>query len=155
MPRPILGAQSTEAAAELAARPKPQSPAALAARLRERRSAAYVEALQRLDAGSHALERVAVQALAEAVALEFPELRAEQRPAGLVARCGLPQGFEVHSLDVARATAVHVRPGEALPDGLDVARALALHPKYAFVEVFPEGMHAVSPDGTVTVVPLP
>jgi hypothetical protein len=72
-----------------------------------------------------------------------------------VARCGLPQGFEVHSLDLARSTAVHVRSGEALPDGLDVARALALHPHYAFVEVFPAKMHAVRPDGTVNVVALP
>jgi hypothetical protein len=155
MPRPIFGPQSSEAAFEPIAREKPQSPAALAERLRVRRSAAYLEALQRLDAGAHAVDRVALQAVIDAVAVEFPELRAEQRPAGLVARCGLPQGFEVHSLDVAHATAVHVRPGERLPDGLEVARALALHPNYAFVEVFPQSMHAVRPDGTVTVVPLP
>jgi hypothetical protein len=36
-----------------------------------------------------------------------------------------------------------------MPPLFEGARALALHPAYAFVEVYSDGCRAVSPDGTV------
>ena len=71
------------------------------------------------------------------------------------ARSTMTRIFEVHSLDIVLATAVHVRAREPLPDGLERARTLALHPQYLFVEVYPQSMRAVRADGSVNVVTTP
>ena len=47
----------------------------------------------------------------------------------------------------------HYQRHEPLPPQLERARALALHPSYAFVEVYPTWLRAVRNDGDVTVVP--
>jgi hypothetical protein len=125
---------------------------ALEARLREHRSRSYVEAMTALDSGSHTVNATEIAAALAALAGEFSDVFIEARPAGLVAKCGLGQTYEVHSLDLEHATAVHVRAGEKLPDGLERARALAMHPQYVFVEVYPDAMRAVRADGTVNVV---
>jgi len=156
MPRPIIGPQPTDdTPIDGLVRAKPASPAALEARLRVRRSGEYLTAIGRLDAGSHAIDRSLTQAVLDAIAQEFAELSLEQRPTGLVAKCDLGDSFEVHSLDIVLATAVHVRAREPLPDGLERARTLALHPQYLFVEVYPQSMRAVRADGSVNVVTTP
>jgi hypothetical protein len=146
MPRPLIGPQPTDETPFVrVTRPIVSSAAALEARLREHRSPGYVDAMTGLDAADGAPAVAAIGA-------EFSDVVTDARPAGLVAKCGLGQTFEVHSLDLEHATAVHVRAGEKLPGGLERARALALHPEYVFVEVYPDGMRAVRADGTVNVV---
>jgi hypothetical protein len=124
-------------------RTKVLGPEALAARLRELRSAAYLTVLAKLDVAA------GVEGVVDAIRAEFPELTLEQLPHGVVARCSLGNPFEVHTLDVANDVVTHFRRGEVLPDGLERARALAAHPSYLFVEVYPDGVRAVSADGTV------
>jgi hypothetical protein len=153
MPRPLIGPQPTdETPFARVARPIASSAVALEARLREHRSPRYVAALTTLDSGSHTVDATEIAAALAAVDAEFSDVVIEARPAGLVAKCGLGQTFEVHSLDLERVTAVHVRSGQKLPDGLERARALAMHPQYVFVEVYPDAMRAVRADGTVNVV---
>jgi hypothetical protein len=122
--------------------------AELAARLRERRSAAYVAGFAKLDLAKSAGD------VLDAIRAEFPELTPEQLPHGIVARCSLGHPFEVHTLELESDAVTHVRRGEPLPGGLERARALAAHPGYLFVEVYPDGVRAVGVDGTVSVAEL-
>jgi hypothetical protein len=153
MARPLLN-QNTQAATRLSTTATPARTSALPAhelarRLREPRTRAYVERLARLDVGTlH--DTGAVQRLIEELRAEFPELGIEDFPVGWVSRCYLGEPYEVHVLDAAGAIVQHYRRGEPLPAELERARALALHPAYAFIEVRRDALHCVRGDGTVT-----
>lgn len=157
MPRPILGTpnvnartprQTTEPLAST--RPSLQGPR-LQQKLRQSRSRAYVEAMTRLDAHTHSADTDALQALIEAIANEFPELGIDQRPLGIVQRCYLGQPYEVHVCDFKGEIIEHYETYRCMPPLFERARALALHPSYAFVEVYSDVLRAVSVDGSVAV----
>ncbi len=158
MPRPLLRPSTSEA-------PLTSSPAtgpklktltgdALTARLRVKRSAAYMALLAKLDAGAHGINREAAHALVDAVRAEFPELTMDQLPLGIVAKCYLGEPFEVHTLDIAGGIVTHFRRGEPMPGGLEKARSIAVNPYYAFVEVYATTVRAVRADGSVTVTEI-
>ena len=122
-------------------------------RLRMRRSNAYVEVMRTLDAGSHVTDRTRLQWLIDAIRQELPELAIEQLLIGIVCRCYLGNAYEVHTLDLSVGDIIqHYKVGQRLPEGLERARGLALHPSYAFIEVYSNSLRAVSEDGTVSVV---
>jgi hypothetical protein len=157
MPRPILGTsnvsskitrQPTESLAPT--RPPVQGPR-LQKQLRCSRSRAYIEAMTRLDAHAHNADAAALQDLIEAIANEFPELGIDQRPLGIVQRCYLGQPYEVHICSLKGEIIEHYETYRSMPPLFERARTLALHPAYAFVEVYADALRAVSVDGTVSV----
>lgn len=128
------------------------SPAALDARLRQKRSANYVGALHKLDAGTHVHDRQALDQLLEAIRQELAEVAAADLPRAIVARCYLGHPYEVHSLDCAGQIIQHYKYSESLPAMLARGRSLALHPGYAFVEVYPDKLIAVAENGETSLV---
>ena len=121
-------------------------------RLREKRSTAYVQTMTRLDAGTHHADRSALDALTAAIANEFPDLGIEQRPIGVVSQCYLGAPYEVHICDLGGGIIEHFETFRAMPPLFERARVLALHRSYAFVEVYPDTLRAVTPDGAVSVI---
>ncbi|QOX78649.1 hypothetical protein FY034_06830 [Trichlorobacter lovleyi] len=121
--------------------------------LRRPRSQQYRKALARLDAGNHLHDPVAYQAFQLAIREEFPGIGLDDLPLlGIVARCNLGRPFEVHTLDLSGQIITHFRNWESLPPLLERARSLALHPAYAFVEVYTDRLVAVSSDGETAVI---
>lgn len=109
-------------------------------------------AMAKLDAGAHASTRDAVEKLQAALDEELGELGADQLPIGLVGRCYLGAPYEVHRFDRVGCIIEHYKTGQSLPLGMERARALAAHPRYAFIEVYRDRLVAVAADGTTSVV---
>lgn len=121
-------------------------------RLRQRRSAVYLQAITRLDAGMHNSDQQGLKNLVESVSSEFPELLIEQLPIGLVGRCYLGSPYVVHVCDLSGNIVEHYEQGRAMPSAFERARALAVHPGYAFIEVYPDSLRAIAEDGSVSVI---
>lgn len=121
-------------------------------RLRQHRTKAYVEAVTRLDAGTHHADRTALDTLIDAIANEFPELGAEFLPVGIVSQCYLGAPYEVHICDLAGSIIEHYETFRSMPPLYERARTLALHRSYSFIEVYPDCLRAVGLDGEVSVI---
>ncbi|MDR2688268.1 MAG: hypothetical protein LBB76_00740 [Azoarcus sp.] len=130
------------------------SPVARDARLRQKRSSPYIQAMAKLDAGGHTCDRQALETLLVAIQAEFPELSLPDLPQGIVARCHLGAPYEVHTLDRVGAILQHYKSFEPLPADLERARSLALHPGYSFVEVYPDRLIAVAENGDTSLIRL-
>ncbi|MFM0557604.1 hypothetical protein P0D69_42700 [Paraburkholderia sediminicola] len=122
------------------------------ARLRLKRSAAYMEAIQKLDAGGHTHNRQAVDALVAAINEEFPDITIDQQPLGIVSKCYLGAPYEVHTLDRGGNIIQHFKSFESLPPLLAKGRTLAMHGQYAFVEVYLDKVIAVTSSGDTSIV---
>jgi len=156
MPRPILGTPQNRTnisptAPSTAPRSTIQGPP-LQQRLRLVRSKAYVDAMTRLDAGTHHANRTALESLVEAIANEFPELGIEQRPIGIVSQCYLGAPYEVHICDLAGGIIEHFETFRSMPALFERGRTLAIHPSYAFIEIYQDTLRAISLDGSVSVI---
>ncbi|WP_027014489.1 hypothetical protein [Comamonas composti] len=127
---------------------------ALQARLRQKRSSAYVQAMTQLDAGGHVHSPVTTQALVEAIRNELPEVDIESLPLGIVSRCYLGAPYEVHTLDCSGSIIQHYKTHQGLPALLERARGLALHPGYAFIEVYSTRLIAVGESGQTALIDL-
>ena len=115
---------------------------------RQRRSPAYIQLIKGLDT-SLAGGSSDVSDLEEIIRQEFPEF-GEFLPKGYVAQCYLGHPFEVHTVDRTGHSIIdHYHIGHPLPNGLEVARRLALHPSYELIEVYEDRMVAVMSDGSV------
>lgn len=121
-------------------------------RLRVKRSAAYMDAIRKLDTGGHVHNRQAVEALVAAISEEFPDVTIDQHPIGIVSRCYLGAPYEVHTLDRTGNIIQHYKSFEPLPPLLTRGRALALHGQYAFVEVYADKVIAVTSSGDTSIV---
>ncbi|MFD0712930.1 hypothetical protein [Paenibacillus sp. GCM10027626] len=121
-------------------------------RLRKKRSDAYTEAVTQLDAGGVVCRTDKVQELLQMIANEFPELKPHQFPNGIISKCYLGSPYEVHTLNAALAIIEHYKAGHALPSELEKGRALALHPGYAYIEVFSDSICAVTHSGNVSMI---
>lgn len=126
--------------------------AKLQQRLRQRRSAAYLQVITRLDAGMHHSDQQGLKNLVESISSEFPELLIDQLPIGLVGRCYLGSPYVVHVCDLSGNIVEHYEQGRTMPSPFERARALAVHPGYAFIEVYPDSLRAVAEDGSVSVI---
>lgn len=124
--------------------------AQLESRLRCKRSARYIEAIRRLDAGTHVTDREALKTLLEEICREFPDLTLDQRPLGIVSTCHLGAPYQVHVCDLGGEIVEHYETFRPMPAPFEGARALALHPSYALVEVYADGCRVVSLDGAVS-----
>lgn len=160
MPRPLIlrpGASAPAVTVD-AAHPVPAVGTGLQAgaadgRLQMKRSPRYISAMATLDAGAHVENRAGLQQLVDALRQEFPEVAPADLPEGILARCHLGLPFDVHSLDCAGGIVTHYKMHEPLPSALASARALALHPSYAFVEIYTRSLRAVRATGEVVTIP--
>lgn len=125
---------------------------ALERRLRQKRSGAYVEAMCQLDATGAVCDRSKLNELLASIQSEFPELKPFQFPIGIISKCYLGQPYEVHTLSIALDIVEHYKRGEALPDGMEKGRSLAIHPGYAFIEIYTDSMCAVDKSGNVSMI---
>lgn len=157
MPRPTINGPVSRAAVPSAAQSRAPLTGALQGpqllrQLRRVRSKHYLEALSKLDAGTHHQDRTALDAVLDAISNEFPELAIDQRPLGLVSRCHLGPPYEVHICDLAGSIIEHFEGFRSMPPLFERARELAKHGRYAFVEIYADRICAVSPDGAVSVI---
>ena len=158
MARSILGARPVDPMVSAVSRLAPASAqlsgAALQARLRQKRSARYVEELTRLDAGTHMHGTQATQDLLAAIRAELPEVAVDALPVGIVAQCHLGAPHEVHTLECSGNIIRHYKTGEALPPLMERARSLARHPAYAFIEVYATKLITVSASGQTAIIDI-
>lgn len=125
---------------------------ALQARLRQKRSTAYIEAMTKLDTGGHVHSPAATQALVDAICNELPNISVDALPLGIVSRCYLGTPYEVHTLDCSGNIIQHFKTHESLASVLERARSLALHQSYAFIEVYPNRLIAVGHNGQTALI---
>ena len=83
---------------------------------------------------------------------EFPEIEISGILLGYVAICYLGEPYEVHTLDVSGRIIEHYKSGQALPNGLEKARGIAMRGGYDFIEVYVDCCRAISSNGSVAVV---
>ena len=120
--------------------------------LRKKRSKAYMDAIARLDAGGHVHNQDKVNEIINTIRNEFPEVELDGNLAGIVSICYLGEPYEVHTLDFADCIIEHYKSGEALPNGMEKARGIAMHGGYEYIEVYSDRCCAVGEDGTVSVI---
>lgn len=123
---------------------------ALEKKLKQKRSQAYLDSMVRLDAMGAVCDRSKVEELIQSIRNEFGELQPHQFMIGIVSKCYLGEPFEVHTLDVRLEILQHFASYEPLPGLLEKARVLAMHPSYAFIEVYSDCMCAVAVKGYVS-----
>lgn len=128
------------------------SPQQVEARLRQQRSRKYIDAVTKLDAGSHVHSKESVDELLREIGQELHELSAEFWPIGYVSKCYLGEPYEVHSLDRTGNIICHYKVGQSLPNGMERARTIARHPQYAFIEVYSDKLIAVTQSGDVSLI---
>ena|SRR5215212_5646249 len=159
MPRPIIGIPQASAGVSARSRIESQnasrtglSGAKLQQRLRQKRSSAYIDIIGKIDAGAYQSDRAAFDSLLEAISDEFPELRIDELPLGIVSKCYLGAPFEVHICDLSGEILKHFEAFRSMPPPFERSRSLAIHPAYAFVEVYSDTLRAIAPDGSVSVI---
>ena len=128
------------------------TPDAVAARLRKPRSAAYVKRCSQLDVDGKTWSLERMNQVLQLFDEEFSDVPKESHPVGIVAACDLDGSYEVHVLDIQMETIVHYKKGKTLPAGMERARGLALHPSYAFVEVYTDHLRVIEKNGEVSVI---
>lgn len=157
MPRPIIGVPKIEVGGSPKVQPRSSLRAGLrepqlGKRLREKRSTVYVETFCRIDVGAYQSDRAALDSLLESISNEFPELGIDQMPLGIVSRCYLGSPFEVHICNFNGEIIEHFETYRSMSAPFERARSLALHPAYAFIEVFSDTLRAITADGSVSVI---
>ena len=121
-------------------------------RLRKPRSAAYMQAISRLDAGGTAMDSHLYEEIKDILQEEMGDRHLFDILLGIVAICHLGGDYEVHTLDLNQNIIYHYRTGEPMPAGLEKARNLALFGGYAYVEVYQDCCRGIYEDGTVSVI---
>lgn len=122
------------------------------ARLRDRRSPAYVKAMKQLDVGHGQLAQHQVNELLDELKQDFPDVELYGSLLGIVSKCYLGEDFEVHTLDTKLEIIEHYRAGQALPGALHKARSLANSTFYEFIEVYEMCLCAVDHSGRVSII---
>lgn len=155
MTRLILGTKSIQSALTNQVQISGRShlkPQALQARLRQKRSSRYIEAMTQLDSGGHIHSTEANQALQDAIRQELPDITVDALPLGVVSKCYLGAPYEVHTLDCTGGIVKHFKRGETLPTLMERARSLANNSNYAFIEVYSTKLIAVSATGQTAII---
>ena len=120
--------------------------------LRQPRSKEYMDAIHKLDAGGHAHDQAKVNDIINTIKSELPEIELIGILLGYVSVCYLGKPYEVHTLDITGKIIEHYKSGQALPNGLEKARGIALRGGYDFIEVYVDCCRAISANGSVSVI---
>jgi hypothetical protein len=143
MPQPITAAQRRQVQLAPATRNAPAG-AKINMTARSRR---YLDAIARLDQAGNAMPESTAKALAD-IRDEYRQQWATE-PLGLVGLCYLGRPYEVHTLTLEGDIIRHYKGGEPLPTELEQARPLITCGLYEVVEVYPDRLVCVRPDGTL------
>ncbi len=119
--------------------------------LRKPRSKEYMEAIRKLDAGSHVHNRAQVEEIISILQEEFPMIELAGILEGIVAKCYIGPEYDVHTLSLTGGIIHHYQKNEGLPANLTKARALAARGTYEFIEVYTDCCRCVCSDGSVAV----
>lgn len=121
--------------------------------MRMSRSQGYLSGLSKLDAGSEADMGATVELIKEKIQAEFPTVDyISNMLIGIIAPCYLGDNYEVHIVDLQKNIIKHYVRGQSLPNGLEVARRIAMKRQYDYVEVYEHQFCLISEDGSVSVV---
>lgn len=116
----------------------------------KKRSTKYVKFFSSLDTKS-LTDIKSWNELMDAIYEEFGTASLAGIPLGIVSKCFLGEGYEVHILDLTGSQIIrHFKISEAMPTDFEKARALAIHNSYAFVEVYTDKLVLIREDGTST-----
>jgi hypothetical protein len=115
-----------------------------------RRSENYLRALRALD-GAGSLGTVDTEKFVDDIRREFHD-RYTAQPLGIVGKCYLGDPFEVHTVTLDGSIIDHYRAGQELPGGMERARTLAGSGSYVAIEVYPDRLMCLHPDGTVVLL---
>ena len=149
MPRPILknrqnqqmgSGLSLERKNEARTSSRQMSKTELDRLLRKPRSKEYMEAMRKLDIGSHVLGDAQRDEIIRILQEEF------------VAKCYIGPEYDVHSINMSGGIIHHFQKNESMPPELAKARALAARGTYEFIEVYHDCCRCVSADGSVAVI---
>ena len=161
MPRPILknrqnqqmgSGLSLERKNEARTSSRQMSKTELDRLLRKPRSKEYMEAIRKLDIGSHVLGDAQRDEIIRILQEEFPEVQLGGILVGIVAKCYIGPEYDVHSINMSGGIIHHFQKNESMPPELAKARALAARGTYEFIEVYHDCCRCVSADGTVAVI---
>ncbi len=161
MPRPIIGNlqnQQTESGLSLERKSKvnttrhTMSKLEMDRLLRKPRSKEYMEAMRKLDIGSHVHNDAQKEEILNILRNEFPEIQLSGILLGILAKCYIGPEYDVHSIDMMGGIIHHYRHGEAMDPALVRARALAARGIYEFIEVYNDCCRCISADGSVAVI---
>lgn len=161
MPRPMIGnrqklqigsGSSLERKSEARASSRQLSKLELDRLLRKPRSKEYMEAMRRLDIGSHTHNDAQRDEIIRILQEEFPEVQLGGILIGIIGKCYIGPEYDVHSFDTTGGIIHHFHKNESMPPELARARALAARGTYEFIEVYHDCCRCVSGDGTVAVI---
>lgn len=161
MPRPMIGnrqklqigsGSSLERKNEARASSRQLSKLELDRLLRKPRSKEYMEAMRRLDIGSHTHNDAQRDEIIRILQEEFPEVQLGGILIGIIGKCYIGPEYDVHSFDTTGGIIHHFHKNESMPPELARARALAARGTYEFIEVYHDCCRCVSADGTVAVI---
>ena len=161
MPRPMIGnrqklqigsGSSLERKSEARASSRQMSKLELDRLLRKPRSKEYMEAMRRLDIGSHTHNDAQRDEIIRILQEEFPEVQLGGILIGIIGKCYIGPEYDVHSFDTTGGIIHHFHKNESMPPELARARALAARGTYEFIEVYHDCCRCVSADGTVAVI---
>jgi hypothetical protein len=146
--RPIIpGLKEREQGNHLVTRPITTA-LELQERLRKGRNSSYMEVIGKLDTAID----VNIDSILQQIEQEFSDVRLEDQLLGIVAKCYLGSDYDIHLLDRNQKIMQHLKRTNPLPAEFKQARSLAFHKQYAFIEVYPDCLRAVSLNGEVSVV---
>lgn len=120
--------------------------------LRKKRSSEYLELVGKLDTVVHGVGVEEFNKFVSKIREEFPEIPVQEQLLAIVGKCYLGEPYEIHTLSIAQTIITHFKRNETLPEEVQRARNLALHPTYLFIEVYSNTLRAVKSDGSVVVV---
>lgn len=168
MPKPILNTDKNDLTFKtedvLEERVKYKSPELA---FRKQRPEEYVNILQDLDIGGQTMSPDKIKEIVEKVKEACPEIVLGDSFIGVLGKCKLGGSYDVHTLSMneifgidelthlpgyGRLILKHYLRNEALPEGLEKARALARNQQYAFVEVYTDKLIAVSFNGKTAII---
>ena len=163
MPKPILKAPQSQTSniSALSATQNQQNrtsatlktdPAQIQLILRKRRSSKYLDAIKKLDAGGKTPNKKLAEEVVQAIRDEFPDLYIENILLGCMAVCNLGNPLEVHTIDVADPTIIHIPRHYPLGTALDKARSLAIMPDYLCIEIYSHELRAILRTGSVAII---
>ena len=161
MPRPILknrqnqqvgSGLTLESKSEAQTSSRQLSKLELDRLLRRPRSKEYMEAMRKLDIGSHVHSDAQREEIIRILQEEFPEVKLGGILEGIIAKCYIGPEYDVHSINMTGGIIHHFQKNESMPPELAKARALAARGTYEFIEVYHDCLRCVSADGTVAVI---
>ena len=130
-------------------------PAQIQMILRKRRSPKYLDAIKKLDAAGRTSNKQLADEIVQAIKDEFPDLDIENILLGCMAICHLDDPLEVHTIEIADPTIVHIPRHYPLGEFLDKARSLAIIPDYLCIEIYSHELRAISKTGSVAIIDAP